>query len=446
VLSSMRQIGDAGAENIPKAMSRFLFSTLGSLGDVHPYIAVARALIAQGHEAVIATSEDHRKVIKGAGVEFCAMYPVMTNKEDYRALVARLFDVRRGPEHLIRSIVMPHLRASYARLFEASKGAHVLVSHPLALALPLVAEKLEIPRIASVLSPMLFLSAYDPPVIPEAPWLHKMRFLGSGLHRFLFRLAKHKIGSWEGPLRDFRRELGLAPARHSAMFEGHVSKLLNLALFDPQLAKPQPDWPQNTLICGSALFDGLVPDPADIDDLEKFLAADDAPIVFALGSSAVWIAGDFWDAAVAATLKLGRRAILLTGPHMPETLPDTVRAYSYLPYSKVFPRAAAVVHQAGIGTLSHALRAGQPQLIVPLAFDQPDNAARACSLGLGRTLPFRKVTAGRLVSEISALLGASGYACAARRVAAELADTDGAACAAGALIACASSRPRSDRN
>ena len=410
---------------------------------MHPYIAVARSLIAQGHEAVIATSEDHRAVIESAGVEFCAMYPVMAHKEDYQNVVARLFDVRRGPKELVCRIVMPHLRPAFEILLAASKGADVLVSHPLAMALPLVAEKLGIPRVATVLSPMLFVSPYDPPVIPDALWLNRLRMFGPGPYRFLFTMAKRMIRSWERPLHDLRQELGLAPLRHSAMLEGHYSPLLNLALFDPQLAAPQPDWPANTLICGSPVFDGVQPDPAVIEDLEKFLAAGEAPIVFALGSSAVWIAGDFWDKAVAAVLKLGRRAILLTGPHMPQALPDTIRAYSYLPYSKVFPRASIIVHQAGIGTLSQALRAGCPQLIVPVAFDQPDNARRACALGLARTIPFRKVTAQRLVSEISLLLDC-GYAHAAQRVAAELSHTDGAARATEALIACALSEgPRS---
>jgi len=417
-------------------MSRFLFGTLGSLGDVHPYIAVARALIAQGHTSVLATSQDHREVIEGAGVEFCAMYPAMAQKEDYQAAVARLFDVRRGPELLVRRFVMPHLASAYECLLEASRGADVLVSHPLAMALPLVAEKLGIPRVATVLSPLLFVSAYDPPVIPEAPWLYKLRIFGPGLHRFLFRLAKYKIGSWEGPVRALRQEKGLVPVCRSAMFEGHVSKLLNLAMFDPLLARPQPDWPENTLVSGSALFDGQQPDKAVIDDLEKFLAAGEAPLVFALGSSAVWIAGDFWEKAVAASLKLGLRAILLTGPHAPERLPETVRAYPYLPYSMVFPRTAAVVHQAGIGTLSHALRAGRPQLIVPLAFDQPDNARRACSLGLARTVPFRKLTAKLLGSEISLLMGSAKYSDAAHGVAAQLSHSDGAKGAALA-IACA---------
>ena len=179
-------------------------------------------------------------------------------------------------------------------------------------------------------------------------------------------------------------------------------------------------------------------DNAVLDDLEQFLANGEAPIVFALGSSAVWIAGDFWDKAIAATVALGRRAVLLTGPAVPESLPDTIRAYSYLPYSKVFPHAAAIVHQAGVGTLAQAMRAGRPQLIVPVAFDQPDNARRALRiLALARTVPFRKATAQRLASELSMLLDAASYADAAHRMAASLQEVDGATCAAQALIACA---------
>jgi UDP:flavonoid glycosyltransferase YjiC (YdhE family) len=223
--------------------------------------------------------------------------------------------------------------------------------------------------------------------------------------------------------------------RHPAIFEGQFSPLLNLALFDPHLAQPQPDWPDNTRICGSPVFDGKPADTAVLNDLEQFLAGGEAPIVFALGSSAVWIAGDFWDKAVAAALKLKRRAILLTGPTVPESLPNTIRAYSYLPYSKIFPHAAAIVHQAGIGTLAQAMRAGRPQLIVPVAFDQPDNARRTCALGLARTIPFRKGTAQRLASELSMLLDSASYADAAHRMAASLKEVDGAACAAQALIA-----------
>lgn len=415
-------------------MSRFVFSTFGSLGDVHPYIAVARALISRGHAAVVATSADHQAAIEGAGAEFACSSPPLAEQADYQKLVGRLFDVRSGPELLIRHMVMPNVRFAYERLLRIAVGADVLVSHPLAMALPLVGKKLHIPHVATVLAPMLFMSAHDPPVIPDTPWLRRLDFLGPRFYRFFFTAAKLYLRSWEAPLRELRREIGLKPARFFEMFDGQYSRLLNLAMFDPMLAETQPDWPAHTRVCGSALYDGTPADPAEAEDFERFAAEGDPPLVFALGSSAVWIAGDFWDRAIAAAAQLGRRAVLLTGPHSPERLPETVRAYSYLPYSQVFPHASVVIHQAGIGTLSHALRSGRPQLSVPLAFDQPDNAMRACRLGLGRTLPFRKAAAGLLALEIAELLGSPAYADSARSVAEKLDSVDGAACAAEALI------------
>jgi len=231
----------------------------------------------------------------------------------------------------------------------------------------------------------------------------------------------------------------LQPAKHLALFEGQFSPLRNLALFDPQLATPQPDWPDNVRICGAPVYDGVAAGAAR-DALERFLADGERPIVFALGSSAVWIAGDFWQRAAAAARELGRRAILVTGPATPDNLPDGVLAFSYLPYSSVFPRAAAVVHQAGIGTLAQAMRAGRPQLILPVAFDQPDNARRAAALGVGRVLPFRKATARLLASELAKLLDGASCAREARALAEALKESDGARRAAEELIAIAAAR------
>jgi rhamnosyltransferase subunit B len=356
-------------------MSRFVLATAGSLGDLHPYVAVARALIQRGHRAVIAAAEDHRAPVEAAGVEFAPVRPRASDIGDYQELVTRLFDVRRGPERLMRELVMPHLRPAYEDLSRAAEGADLLISHPLTVTLPLVAQLRGLPWVATVLSPLSFMSSCDPPVIAGASWLRKLRALGLAPYRFVFNLVKLTVRSWEAPLREFRRELGLPPSRHLAMFEGQFSPLLNLALFDPELASPQPDWPANVRVCGAPMYDGTAPDATIRDDLERFLGEGDPPIVFALGSSAVWIAGDFWEKAAAAALRLERRAILVTGPVTPERLPEGVRAFPYLPYSSAFPCAAAVVHQAGIGTLAQAMRAGRPQLIVPVAFDQPAQRA-----------------------------------------------------------------------
>jgi UDP:flavonoid glycosyltransferase YjiC (YdhE family) len=423
-------------------VSRFLFSTAGSLGDLHPYIAVGRALIARGHAAVIGAAEDYRGAVEAAGVEFAAVGPSLAVFGGYERLVPEIFAARNGPEYLIRKLVMPHLRAAYDDQWQAAARADVLVSHPLAMTLPLVAQRRGLRWVATVLAPMSFLSAHDPPVIPGAEWLRALDVFGPRAYAALFGLVKRTVRRWEEPLAQFRAELGLPPMDRAAIFDGQFSPLLNLALFDAVLGRPQPDWPARTMLCGSPTFDGSMPDDAVVQTFERFLADGAPPLVFALGSSAVWAAGDFWEHAAAAAQSLERRAILVTGPRRPERLPPGVCALPYLPYSRVFPRAAAIVHSAGIGTLAQALRSGQPQLLVPVAFDQPDNARRARALGVGRVLPFRKVNAQALTSELQRLLDQPDHAAAARAVATALADVDGAAIAAGHLIDCARSVAR----
>lgn len=422
-------------------MSRILLTTLGSLGDLHPYIAVARSLIGRGHGAVLAAAGEYREAVEAAGVEFAPVRPGFVELGDYQALVARAFDVRRGPEFLIRELIMPYLRQAYADLWAASADADLLVSHPLTYALPLVAEKRGLPWVATVLSPMSFFSCYDPPTIPSVQWLDALRPFGPRLYRPAFALAKRLVRHWERPVAALRRELGLPPLTRPAMFEGQFSLLLNLALFDPQLAVPQPDWPRPTVVCGAPRYDGPPPGRDVLDDLANFLAAGDPPLVFVLGSSAIWLAGDFWRKAVAAACDLGRRAILITGAQKTVPLPEGVRSYSYLPYSRIFPEAAAIVHQAGIGTLAQALRAGRPQLLVPVAFDQPDNARRAAGLGLARVLPFGKVTARGLAAELHRLLEDRQYLDNSLDIAGQLAATDGADRAADKLIAVLDSGP-----
>jgi UDP:flavonoid glycosyltransferase YjiC (YdhE family) len=417
-------------------MSRFLFATIGSLGDLHPYIAVARALIARGHQAVIATTEDYRAAVEGAGVEFSPIRPSMAELGDFRTLAVKLFDVYHGPEYLIRRLIMANVGLAYEHLSQAVKGADLLISHPLTFALPLVAQKQGLPWVATVLSPLSFMSCYDPPVLAGAAWLRKLRVLGPGPYKAMFSIAKRLVARWESPLRELRKRVGLPSTKKMALFEGQFSPLGNLALFDTFLAEPQPDWPAHVRVCGAPVYDGLIPDARVNDDLEKFLAEGEPPIVFALGSSAVWVAGDFWIQAIAAATQLKYRALLITGPFMPENLPEGIRAFSYLPYSQVFSKAAAIVHQGGIGTLSQSLRSGAPQLIVPVAFDQPDNARRTVALGLARSIPFKKITANRLTSELRTLLAHDEYSHAARKTAEYLAVINGAACAADELIGC----------
>lgn len=415
---------------------RVVLATFGSLGDLHPYIALGRALQQLGHDPVLATMDRYRDTVTATGLRFAAVSPPESAFPPMDELMPRLFDPYRGPEYMLRRLVMPYVRDAHADLSRICSASDVLVTHPLALTGPLIAEQTGMPWASTILSPMSLLSAHDPPVFPPLPWLHALRRFGVGPYRRVFALFRLLCRPWEAPLRALRADLGLPANDKLATFEGQFSPALNLALFPELLATRQPDWPANTHACGFARYDGKVPDPAATARLQRFLAAggpEDAPLVFALGSSAVMIAGNFWQHAIAAARRLGRRAILITAQG-DRDIDDRIAEFAYLPYSLVFPDAAAVIHQAGIGTLSQALAAGRPQLIVPVAFDQPDNALRTARLGMSRTLPFRQVTAERLVRELQPLLEDPQYAGQAARIAPEIGRQDGAAEAARLIV------------
>jgi rhamnosyltransferase subunit B len=330
---------------------------------------------------------------------------------------------------------MPHLRESYEDLERACSGTDLLVTHPLTFAGPLLAEKTGLRWASSALSPMTMFSAIDPPLFPAAEWMHWARKLGVGPYRLVFRIPHAMVWRWEAPLREFRAELGLPATRAIAQFEGQFSPRLHLALFSGLLAAPQADWPSSTAVCGFPRYDGTAPAPDTLARLEEFLAAGEPPIVFGLGSTAVMVAGNFWRAAIGAAGTLGRRAILLAGAAADglADAPKSVAVFDYLPYSAVFPRAAATVHSAGIGTLAQALAAGRPQLITPVAFDQPDNARRAARLGMSRTLPFEKASAQALARELAMLLANPSYEACARDAGSTIGREDGARAAADAL-------------
>lgn len=419
-------------------MSRILLATLGSLGDLHPYIATGKALLARGQHVRLATSIDYRTRVEMAGIEFAPLAPSIAELGDREQTARRFFDRWSGPERLFDAMVTAPLRRAYADLRAAVEGVALAVSHPVTAALPLIAESRGLPWLSSVLAPYSLFSTTDPSVIPNFEWLHRLPRLGSWPHGLMLNLARARVRSWERPLHSLRAELGLPPVRGALLIDGNFSPRGTLALFDPTLAAPQPDWPVCTRVCGAALHDAGDPQTATAasdEALERFLAAGPPPVVFALGSSAVWLARDYWAHAIAACNALGIRGVLLTGTPLQQRLPSNVAAFDYLPYSRVFSRSTAIVHQAGVGTLSFALRAGRPQLLTPAGFDQADNAERAVRLGVGRVLPFHRAhNAARLARELRALLGDPTHARAAAEIAEKSRGVDGAEAAAQCII------------
>jgi rhamnosyltransferase subunit B len=411
---------------------RIVITSWGSYGDVFPYVGIARVLAQRGHRPVLAMPEFYRKAIEREGLEFSPVGPDVDPND--QATVARIMDPRTGTEAILRDLLMPPLRDSYEQLKVAARGADLLVSHPVTFAAPVLADKMSLPWVSTVLAPISFFSTTDLPAFPPAPRLVHLRRLGPGFGRLMVGLARRVTRSWMEPVYELRRDLGLARGG-DPIYEGQFSPTLTLALFSRLLAAPQPDWPRDVRTTGFVFYNG--PDAALDSEVEAFLGEGPPPVVFTLGTSAVANAGRFYHESAEAARRLGLRAILLTGGFS-ENMPNLqqsrdVLAVDRAPHQLLFPRAAASVHQGGIGTTGQALRAGHPMLIVPHAHDQPDNAFRVTNLGVSRTVFPGGYKAARVARELERLLIDARYEERAKEVASVVSAEGGAEAAADAL-------------
>lgn len=387
---------------------KIVLATFGSLGDMHPMNALGIELRRRGHQVSFAAMEFYREKIEALGFDFSPMRPNI-NPDD-KELARRIMDAKTGTELLLKEILLPSVRQQYEDLTEAVKGTDLLITGEVVFAAKSVVEKTGLNWITTSLAPASFLSAHDPFVPPTAQWLQHFRFLGAGFHGLMYGTIRRLVKTWLGDYREFRRELGL-DENHDPVFDDKFSDLLHLALFSKVLGKPQPDWHRPTLQCGFCFYDGKDDLGKMPEKLNEFLEAGEPPIIFTLGSAAVMDARNFFEESAKAAQILGRRAVLLYGifNEPPKSLNENVVGFDYAPYSFVFPKAACVVHQGGVGTTGQVLRAGAPHLIMPYSHDQPDNAARCVRLGVARTISRDRYRAETAAKELSELLAKESY-------------------------------------
>jgi MGT family glycosyltransferase len=421
------------------AGKKIVIATWGSFGDLHPYMALALELKARGHRPVIAAPPFYREKIEAAGISFRAMRPDMPPPDSQEAdeMIRRATDMREGPRYVFTELLMAHIRETFADAINAvtaEGGADLLLTHSVPPIGALIAEKTGVKWVSTVLAPIPFVSAYDPPTVPQYPYLRSVVKLHPAIAKVIIGMGKWTTYSWWEPVRQLRREVGL-PEGQNPIFEGQHSRTLVLALFSKVLAEVQPDFPPRTIITGFPFYDRKDEEPP-APELLRFLDKGEPPLLFTLGSSAVWIAKDFYDIGIEAARRLKQRALLLIGdernrPRMP--LPAGIAAFDYAPHSLVMPRARLIVHQGGIGTTGQALRAGKPMLVVPYGQDQPDNARRCAELGVARVLPRSRYTLQSVLDQLSELIDKPAYAIRAAEVARKVRQENGASRACDAI-------------
>jgi UDP:flavonoid glycosyltransferase YjiC (YdhE family) len=297
-----------------------LIVSLGSIGDLMPFLAVAEGLRSRGHDCVIGSNAGYAQLVQGAGFAFAALW-------------------RRDDQTLDEIIARDPARAWSA-----------------------VWEQMYLPAAAPTLDFIRLFAGREKTVL-LANWS------SLGAFRARAELGVKLATAWLSPqpLMARHSEAGMADA--------------DIALF--------PDWfaPVSPLVIqtGFPLFaDALIPPLPP--ELERFLVAGTPPVILTPGSFMRQARG-FFEAGLAACARLGLRAVLLT-PYADQvpSLPAFARHYPYIALQRLAPRATAIIHHGGIGTAAQGLRAGIPQLLAPVFYDQFDNAARLETLGVGRRL------------------------------------------------------------
>lgn len=374
--------------------------TIGSAGDLFPFLGIGTALRRRGHRVDFLGPVQHAPYVAQAGLPFHGLPadPAVLDHPD-------LWHPTRG-----FAVVWRATRPAMAEVPDFVDALppdepRVLLAHPLALPEAELCRGTQ-PRLkiaAAYLAPSNLPTIHDPLLL--GPW-RVPRWMPLAARRWLWRrLAERLIDPVALPdVNTARAACGLPPVRDLLKYITGIADL-SLTLFPEWFAPTQPDWPQPMFRAGFPLYD---PEPGAVLDarLRDFLAAGPPPVAFTPGTGNRQ-AGRYFDAAASAVRALGLRAIFLT-PHreqIPAALPDSVLWQDYVPLKALLPQVAALVHHGGIGTTAEALRAGTPQLVVPLAHDQFDNAARVVALGAGASLHAARVNAARMAGALRQVTG-----------------------------------------
>lgn len=370
--------------------------TVGSQGDILPYLALGLGLRAAGYTVTLATSPRFASLISERGLRYAPIH----------ADVMQLLDTPEGKAALAgkgRLKLLRETRVIQRQILDdgwaAAQGANAIVYHPKAIAGYHVAEKLGVPGFLALPFPLFAPTrAFPSPVLP-------VRNLGGSLNRLTHQLiSKALFATLRNVVNPWRREvLGLPPAGDELVRDGRpVSQLY--AYSHHVLPRPA-DWNTSTLVTGYWFLD-RADDWRPSAALETFLAAGPAPIYIGFGSMVGEDAARTTTMIMMALEQTGQRVVLATGVGglLPKTVPANVCVIEGAPHDWLFPRMAAIVHHGGAGTTAAALRAGRPMLICPFFGDQPFWGRRIAELGAGpQPIPYKRLTVGNLAAALQCL-------------------------------------------
>lgn len=399
--------------------------TLGTRGDVQPYLALAMGLRAAGHEVLLAAPAQFESFVRGRGVPFAplpgAMLELLDDPE-VRAVLggSRSLGALLRMKRRVQRLVAPMMRALLDAEWDVASAfrPQVLVHHPKALAAPHIATHLGAAAILASPLPGFTPTAAFPSAL--VPW----RSLGpfNGLtHTMTARASDWVYGKL---LRRWRSEvLGEDGARLRRPRAG------TLYAYSPIVIPVPPEWGQDVCVSGYWFLD----EPAGWQaspQLAQFLDQGPPPVYIGFGSMPIAEPQAFTRMVVQAVQRAGCRAVLAAGwgGLGAGELPPQVHLLDAAPHDRLFPLMAAVVHHGGAGSTAAGLRAGRPTVICPFLGDQAFWGHRVAALGAGPApMAARSLSADALGAALARALHEPGWRENAQRIAASIAREDGVA-------------------
>jgi UDP:flavonoid glycosyltransferase YjiC (YdhE family) len=370
---------------------RALLTTTGSMGDFLPFVGLGKELRARGYEVVLIAGGAYEHFAREAEIRFVPLYSAAEHDRRMAMNWSGLEAIGNWLAH-VGELITPVFSAIQEHHVP---GETVVVHFDWLFGARIAGEALGCPVATVHMQPSVLRAAKE--LFPWAP-----RAVGKGILRVVDWFFDRNMG---GAVQQLRGRYGLPPV--SRLLQWWNSPDVVIGFFPEWFAARQPEWPANLILPGFALYE---PDKSAVlpASLVSFLDAGPPPIVFGQGSYAA-DTRPYFQESVEAARRVGRRAILLTPrpEQLPDTLPEGIIHSAFVPHRLLLPRAAAFVHHGGTGSLAAGLAAAVPQLLVPAAGDQPDNARRLELLGVSATIPVARYHADRVVEKISPLLSSS---------------------------------------
>lgn len=384
-------------------MAHFTVLSLGSRGDVAPYLALGEGLVEAGHHVRIITSPDFERETRGKGLDF---HPI---RGDMRGLLS-------GPSGLrLTESGGSVVRMSYSllRMFGrlGSEIADDLTSDRL-LDTDLIinqlpgglygfdlAEKAGVPMVMAAVMPLT--PTRQTPMLAFPSWPGVIPGYNTLTHWLAYQIAwqmmRPAINRWRGDGLGLKRLPFLGIWRRLQQ-----EKVPVLNAYSPHLAPRPPDWGDHIHVTGTWFEKD--PDWEAPDPLKRFIEAGRPPVYIGFGSMPVRDPNSTLRLIMDALCRVGRRAILQSGWSGIERsgFPENVFLADVVPHDWLFPRMAAVVHHGGSGTTAAGVRAGVPSILTPFVFDQFFWGRCISQLGAGPVpIPHRRLTANRLADAIA---------------------------------------------